>query len=316
MREHVLALGLTPAVQRTLVFNRFDLGEVNRAVESYQTSAGKAVNTAVALATLGTPACVTGFNGGASGRFLAAYVRARGVRTCFTAMPEMTRTCTTVLDASVGKSTELVEEGPEPGLAARAAFVTRNKRLAARARLVAISGTLPPGTADDFYVPFAQQAVAAGVPVVIDSHREAVLRVLPFEPFLVKLTVRELELTFGTTCRDETAILRDAGRLREAGAQWVFVTHGGRPALLLGEGDTVWFDLPEIAVNNPIGSGDCTTAGFIHAWLDRHESVIEAAIFGLGCGMANALTRVPAQFDRAAVTQLAQQVRCRMIAHR
>jgi len=311
MSDSVLCLGLTPAVQRTLVFKRFEPGEVNRAVESHQTSAGKAVNTAVALAALGTPACVTGFNGGASGRFLAACVRERGVRACFTAMPQPTRVCTTVMDAASGVITELVEEGPEPGEAARAAFAARNERLAARARLVAISGTLPPGTPDDFYVPFARRAAAAGVPVVIDSHREALLRVLPFQPLLAKLTVRELEKTFGSACGDEAAILLAAGRLRTAGAQWVFVTRGGRPALLLGGEGCVWFDLPEIKVDNPIGSGDCTTAGFVHAWLDRRAPAMEAAVCGLGCGMANALTRVPARFDPAAAERLARQVRCR-----
>lgn len=308
MTDEVLCLGLTPAVQRTLVFKRVDIGEVNRAVETYQTSAGKAVNTAVALVTLGTPACVTGFNGGASGRFLAADVRARNVRTCFTPMLGNTRTCTTVMDVAAGKITELVEEGPEPSADARTAFIKRNRRLAARSRLLAISGTLPPGTPDDFYVPFACAAVAAGVPVVIDSHGAALVCILPFKPLLTKLTVRELEKTFDTTCGDEAAILHTARRLQAGGAQAVFITHGGHPAYLLRDGFTLRFDLPEIALNNPIGSGDCTTSGFIHAWLGNGADVAAAARFGLGCGMANALTRVPAQFDPEKALRLAESV--------
>jgi 1-phosphofructokinase family hexose kinase len=306
-----------PALQRTLVFPHVEIGEVNRAVERHQTGAGKAVNMAVSLATLGTPVCVTGFNGGAPGRFVAAYARARGVRPAFTRLAAgVTRTCTTVLDAGAGVSTELVEEGPEPDAAAWDAFARRNRRLAARAKLLAISGTLPPGVADDFYAPFVQIAVAAGVPAVIDSHGGGLLRALPHGPLLVKLNARELGRTWGTTCDDEAAILAAAERVRAAGARWVWVTQGGRPAYLLGARGAVRFDLPAITVNNPIGSGDCAAAGFIHAWLANGGVVADAVRAGLGCGMANALTRVPAQFDPEQATWLAALIRPRRITPR
>jgi len=309
MARDVVCLGLTPAVQRTLVFDHVEMGEVNRARECRQTSAGKAVNAALALAALGTPVSVTGFNGGPTGRFLASYVRARGVRPRFTPMAEPTRTCTTVIAAASGVITELVEEGPDPGSAARATFVLRNERLSARARLLAICGTLPPGTPDDFYVPFVRAATAARVPVVVDSHRAGLLRILPFRPLLVKLSVRELEKTFGTPCGDEAALLRTAERLRAGGAQWALVTCGGRPAYLLGDASAVRLEPPAVAVVNAIGSGDCATAGFIHAWLAGAGSVEEAAAFGLGCGTANALTLLPAHFDPDEARRLAARVR-------
>lgn len=308
-RPDVVCLGLMPALQRTLVFRHVELGEVNRAVECHQTAGGKAVNLAVALATLGTPARVTGFNGGATGRFVAAYVRARGIHPSFTPLAGPTRSCTTVIDAGAGVSTELIEEGPEPDAAAWTAFVSRNRRLATQARLLAISGTLPPGMDEDFYTPFVQVATAANVPVVIDSHSGGLLRILPYGPLLVKLNVRELEKTCGTACADETAILDAAERLRAEGANWVWVTQGGNPAYLIGACGAMRYDLPAIPVNNPIGSGDCAAAGFIHAWLANADRVADAVRTGLGCGMANALTRVPAQFDPEQAVRLAGRIR-------
>jgi 1-phosphofructokinase family hexose kinase len=312
-RQNVICLGLMPALQRTLVFRHVELGEVNRAIECHQTGGGKALNMAVALATLGTPTGVTGFNGGASGRFVAAYVRAHGVRPGFTSLAGTTRTCTTVIDATSGVSTELIEEAPTPDAATWDAFVKRNRRLAARSRLLAISGTLPPGVADDFYAPFVQVATATGVPVVIDSHGGGLLRTLPYGPLLVKLNVRELEKTWGTVCATEAAILGAAERLRAAGARWVWVTEGGKPAYLLGACGAVRFDLPAITVKNPIGSGDCAAAGFIHAWLANGGAVADAVRAGLGCGMANALTLVPAQFDPKQALRLASLIRTRRI---
>ena len=313
MSDSVLSLGLTPAVQRTMVFKKFELGEVNRAVESYQSSAGKAVNTATALATLGSTAIATGFNGGASGRFLEEYVKAQGALTSFTAMDQVTRTCTTVVDTAAGVITELVEEGPDPGSSAVREFARSNGALVADTRLLAISGTLPPYVKDDSYVSFAEAATAAGVPIVIDSHRDALLNVLTAQPLLAKLTVRELERTFAVTCDDDDTILENARRLCKVGAQWVMVTHGGRPALLCGVDEAVWFDLPEIKVKNPIGSGDSTTAGFIHELLDGGGDVVTATVFGLGCGMANALTWLPAQFEKGEAQRLAELVKVRRV---
>ena len=145
MSDSVLCLGLTPAVQRTLVFERFAPGEVNRAVESHQTSAGKAVNTAVALAALGTPACVTGFNGGAAqvSRRLCAGAR----------RPRCLRRCAADAIARRYDAGRIIRAGGEVPAGRRRArgFAARNERLR-RGAPVAISGRCA-GTPDDFYVP-------------------------------------------------------------------------------------------------------------------------------------------------------------------
>jgi fructose-1-phosphate kinase PfkB-like protein len=66
--KKVLCLGLTPVLQRTLVFDRLETDEVNRVRQVVESAAGKALNTARALVTLGTPAQTAGFNGGDTGR--------------------------------------------------------------------------------------------------------------------------------------------------------------------------------------------------------------------------------------------------------
>ena len=50
--------GLSPAWQKTLFFESFTIGQVNRAREALWSSSGKVLNAAVAVAELGEP-CVT-----------------------------------------------------------------------------------------------------------------------------------------------------------------------------------------------------------------------------------------------------------------
>jgi 1-phosphofructokinase family hexose kinase len=307
--KNVLCLGLTPVLQRTLVFGRLEIDEVNRARQVVESAAGKALNTARALVALGTPAETAGFNGGETGRRVAAYLKSYGVEArTLTPMKAPTRICTTLIDRSSGTVTELVEEAPAPGRAAVARFVRENLKRAAGASMLVVSGTLPPFAGDEFYVPFAKAAAEAGVPVVIDSHRAALVNVLFERPLLAKLNVRELETTLAEPLRSERRILRGMRDLLGMGARNVFVTHGGKAAYLLTPRGAWRFTPPEIGGRvNPIGSGDCTTAGIAHALL-RGKGMKEAVRFGLACGSANVESLTPADLAPGRVAALTKKV--------
>ena len=82
--KSILALGLTPALQKIHFFESFVPGEVNRALRVETHAGGKASNLAMALAKLGDRAYAGGFNGGIAGRLAAADVAARGAIPAFT----------------------------------------------------------------------------------------------------------------------------------------------------------------------------------------------------------------------------------------
>ena len=300
MSKTVLCLGLTPVLQRTLVFDSLETNEVNRAKQSIESAAGKALNTARALSLLGTPAQVTGFNGGTSGRKVEAFLKSYGVTSAHTLMQAETRICTTLLDRKHNTVTELVEEAPYPAKAAVARFEKANLKLTREASMLVISGTLPPFASDDFYVRFVQAASTAGVPVVIDSHKTALIHVLFERPYIAKLNVRELEATLNIQLNTRREILRAMKDLIGMGAQNVFVTHGAEAAYLLAADGKSWRFVPPKIKHpvNPIGSGDCTTAGMVHALLHK-KPLPEAVAFGLACGSANVTTLTPADFTAA-----------------
>jgi len=308
--KKVLCLGLTPVLQRTLVFDGLEIDEVNRAKRGVESAAGKALNTARALVTLGTPAQTAGFNGGEPGRRVVAFLKAYGVETrALTPMKAPTRICSTLIDKAGGTVTELVEEAPAPGPAAVKRFVRENLRRAADASMLVISGTLPPFAEDDFYVDFARAASEAEVPVVIDSHRTALIDVLFERPLLAKLNAHELATTLQEPMNSEKQILRGMRDLMGMGGQNVFVTQGGKAAYLLTPKGAWRFSPPEILRRvNPIGSGDCTTAGIAHALL--HGKTMAGAVrYGLACGSANVESLTPADLDPKRVAALARSVK-------
>jgi 1-phosphofructokinase family hexose kinase len=308
--KKVLCLGLTPALQRTLLFEGLEVGEVNRARQVVESAAGKALNTALVLARLGTPAQTAGFNGGQTGLALTGFLKAYGVDSALTPMSADTRICSTLIDVASGKVTELVEEAREPGRSAVARFVRDNLKRTREAAMLVISGTLPPYAGDDFYVGFVRAAAQAGVLVVIDSQKTALIHVLFERPLLAKLTVRELAATLREPMNSERRILRGMRDLLGMGAQNVVVTQGSKAAYLVTTKQSWRFTPPAVAQHvNPIGSGDCATAGIAHALL-AGKRLRDAVRFGLACGSANVETLTPSDLDLKRVSVLLRAVAC------
>src|SRR5437870_5281514 len=105
----ILCLGPTPAMQRVMVFGKLTIDEVNRAVETHDCPAGKSVNVARVLATLGARPVALGFLGGDRGAWMVSELERLGIEQDFIDGPR-TRQCTTVIDLANHTHTELVEE--------------------------------------------------------------------------------------------------------------------------------------------------------------------------------------------------------------
>jgi len=308
--KKILCLGLTPALQRTLFFDTFEVNEVNRARLVLESAAGKALNTARALSTLGMPVEVAGLNGGAAGRKIEAFLSAYDVASVQTPMKAETRICTTLINRTQKTITELVEEAPDPGETTLKLFLRDNLKRLEHASALVISGTLPPFSPADFYAPFVRKAREHNLPVIIDSHKAPLLHLLAERPTVVKLNRQELEITFQQSLKTEQHIKREMRKLITLGARNVAITQGAKATYLLTQDNSFHRLHPPLLaeVVNPIGSGDCTTAGIVCKLMKRRP-LLEALAFGLACGTANAMTPTPADFNPKLASRLYRQIR-------
>ena len=301
----ILCLAVTPAVQRTQFFATLQPGEVNRIRRTIVTASGKGVNVALALNQLGGQPRLLGFCGGDSGRFIAAEMKRLGITARWIEVPAPTRHCHTLIEDNTGRVTELVEESSPPAPDAWNRFAHALDEMLDGCSWLAVSGALPPGAPADALAGFCRAAAARGARLCVDSQGEPLLQTLVAKPTLVKLNTEELERTCRLPDRSPASLQRGATLLLAQGAGAVLVTDGAQPAYLF-EGNRSWTLPPAtVRVVNPIGSGDCVTAGLLHALTQGH-ALVEAARFGIACGSANAETDTPAQFDPARVNALLQ----------
>lgn len=293
-KTRILCVGLTPCLQRTLFFDRFTPGAVNRAVSVRETASGKAVNVARVGAALGVPATVLGFVGGETGKRFVQFLDGSGLEHRLIECAAPTRICQTLVDRARadGSVTELVEEAVLPDPDAWRAFdhLFRATVASPDVGLVVISGSPPPGSASDIYHRSIRIARDFRIPVLLDSQKSYLLEALAARPWCVKLNREELAASIGRAMDSEAALREGVGELRNRGGEHVMITDGPNPALVAAGRELYTVEPPVLnQVINPIGSGDALSAGIAVGTL-RGFAFPEAVRLGMACGAANALT--------------------------
>lgn len=290
----ILVAGLTPAWQQIAVLDRLRAGEVNRAREVHWCASGKVLNVGLALTQLGADSRTLSLVGsGPAGEMLRQDMARHGVSVRWLESARPQRVCTTLLDRESRTTTEIVENFPAATSHELQAFADAFAEEAASTKvdLVVLTGSLPAETPRDFYSSLLDRT---GSTTILDFRGPELLVALPHRPFVVKPNRQELAYTVGRPLTDEADVWRAMTELQELGAEWVVVTNGPGEVFVTHGSDRWRFMPPRVDVINPIGCGDCFTAGF--AWAQQQGGTpLEAIQAGIATAAQNATQLLPAR---------------------
>ena len=306
----IVLAGLTPAWQQTLVFDRFELGEVNRAQEVHWNASGKVLNATVAIRWLGGDGLAVVPVGGPAVEAFDHELDALGVRRRWVRTESPTRICTTILDRLSGTMTELVENGRPLTEEELDAFCRVYEEEAARADVAVLIGSLPVDTPDSYYRELVRRT---SCPAVLDFRGPGLLAVLDLEPAVVKPNREELAQTVGRPLESDEELHRAMRELNDRGAGWVVVTQGAGPVWASSADALYRIDPPSVAeVVNPLGCGDAMAATV--AWaIEEGRDMIDAVRLGTAAACDNLRHVLPCRFEREEVFRLAEGVRAKRI---
>lgn len=245
---------------------------------------GKGVNVARVLHALGHEVAVSGFAGGGNGEDVRADLRAAGLADDLVPIAGETRRTVNVVDAS-GEATVLLEPGPAVTGTEWAALERRLARLLPKASVAVLSGSLPASLPGDAYAALVRLAGSAGVPVILDTGGEALLRGLAAGPSVVKPNFDELVAATSPPAASQAPagqgvasiddVLSRARQLRHKGAEAVVATLG-KDGMVASTAAGCWHasidaaGAPEIR-GNPTGAGDAAAAALAVGMLERRS---------------------------------------------
>jgi len=311
----IVVVCLNPALDITHHVPAVRWAGVNRPTAVHERPGGKGVNVARTLHALGAQVLLTGLTGGVTGAGIEAGLGRLGVPARFTPIAAETRRTFTVVDGD-GVVTAFNEAGPEVTAPEFAEFMGLFDRALSEALAVVLSGSLPAGLAASTYAALIEAATAAGVPVLLDTHGEALRRGAAAGPAIVKPNLDELAGLTGRALAsaegpDLTAVTAAADQLRASGAQAV-VASLGPAGLLAVTGSGRWLARPAPVTGNATGAGDAVVAALArglalgHPWDERlrHAAALGAAAVATPVAgefspadYANALSSVALQRD-------------------
>ncbi|MDQ1610763.1 MAG: tagatose 6-phosphate kinase [Pyrinomonadaceae bacterium] len=286
----ILIVNLNLAVDHIVEVDDLRAGEVQRSRGARSAAGGKGVNVARVLKTLGERSLLLGFAGGHAGDLIESGLRAEQLASRCTRVRDESRTCLIINDRSRREQTVINAPGAAVAEAEWRDFEATYARELPGAKLVVISGSLPPNLHADTYARLTTAARDAGRRVLLDCAAAPLRHALAARPFLVKINAAEAAEFEATEFEitDFSGAARAARRLCETGAENAMVTSGAQGALLDFAGVRYKFVAPRVRAVNSVGSGDAALAAFAAA-LRQGLTPQAAGALAVAAGAANAL---------------------------
>ncbi len=301
----ITALCMSSTIQRTAVFERLCVDEVNRSVRYRLDASGKAVNAARVLNQL-EKGCVTLIcpAGKENKAEFSAMAKKDGLKPVIIAVPGRVRECCTLLDRESGRTTELVMDEPDlAGEADKKAVLKAEKRLISAVQkalktsdALLFAGTSPKIWAPDLKTRICKTACNKGRILLVDFWGKELLNVLDeCTPAVIKINAKEFCGTFGLSASCSDAELTDAVCAKSRELQnCIVITRGKDSTIASFCGEAFSHPVERVKAVNPIGCGDSFSSGFLYEYLKTSFShggkpdIAAALAKGTYCAARNA----------------------------
>ncbi len=302
----ILTVTLNPTIDRVYFLDTFETGKVMRVQNAICSAGGKGINVARVANILGCKTSAMGYVGGYTGEFIKAEMESLGIKNLFTDISGVTRTCVNLSDKS-GKSSEILEAGPEITEEEKARFISEFTSVIRDYSIIVVSGSLPKGLAPDFYKELVKIAKDNHKKIIVDTSGKALEEILESKPYMVKPNNDEVSDLLGKEVNTDDEIKEALRYLKEKGVEIPFVSLGKDGAAALIDGKAYRFVPPTVKAVNTVGSGDSSVAG-VSAGIDMGYDLISAFKLGMAAGSANTLFEQTGYVTKELVDSIFKQV--------
>ena len=284
----IYTVTFNPAIDYAIRLDKLTSGAINRVNYEQVLGGGKGINVSVVLGNLGHKSTAMGFLAGFTGKEIIRQLRTFNADEDFVQLDEGFSRINVKIKADV--ETEINGQGPKISDAKRDELFAKLQNLKANDTLV-ISGSIPNTLPDDMYERTLEPLQGKGIRFVVDAEKGLLLKVLKFNPWLIKPNNHELGDMFGVKLTTDAEIIEYAKKLQEKGAQNVLISMAGDGAILLtAEGKSYKSPAPKGKVVNSVGAGDSMVAGFIAGFEESGGDYEKAFKMGVATGSASAFS--------------------------
>jgi tagatose 6-phosphate kinase len=254
----MLVTCLNPAVDVTYTVPTLTPGQSHRVGGVTRRAGGKGINVARVARQLGQNPLVIGLAGEAGSAVFVPQLSRHGISSDFVHVDGESRQTVTVVDEA--GATVLNEPGPRISPHEWTRFFALFAERVAAAKVVVLSGSLPPGMPPTVYADLTSTARQGGAAVIVDADGDVLRKALAAEPDVVKPNAAEAAAVLGRPIENARDARDAAESLRADGAKAAIVSLGPQGLVAAADDGSYRVRLPEPVDGNPTGAGDALVA--------------------------------------------------------
>lgn len=258
----ILTVTLNAAIDKRYVVEEFKVGEVNRVKECSYTPGGKGLNVSKPAAISGAEVVATGFLGGHAGKYIEEEIEKFGIKSEFYHLKQESRSCINIWDEKNRVQTEFLEPGFTVTEEDFKNFEEKFRSLAAKADVIAMSGSVPKGLDGTAYQRLVKIGKELGKKVILDTSGKLLEMGIEACPTMIKPNIDEIRMLTGKSCDNFEDMIQAAKAVHERGVDIVAVSLGGDGSFLVCDEGVYRARVPKIDAVNTVGCGDSMIAGF------------------------------------------------------
>ncbi len=269
--------------------------------------AGKGINVARVVATLGEDVCVTGLMPEYDLKYVSDFLNSYNISHSFLGISGSMRINTTILEKNSSSITHLNSLNNVVPRRLQNEYLNFVEKLVKKDDVWCFSGSIPNGFENDVYTKLIGLCSKNGVVSMLDTRDDALKLGIRSKPIMIKPNLEELESLFDEPVRGVHHIALKGKRLLDMGVSYVFISLGADGMIAVHGNDCLLCAAPQVKVTDSVGCGDAMVAGLLVAQR-RGFSFSEMCRLAVACGSSKALHEGPGVVTRDEVWQLMENV--------
>lgn len=286
----IATLTISPALDKSTSIDRLQPGKKLRCEEPSYEPGGGGINVSRAINILGGESLAIYAAGGPEGDRIEELLEKEGVVQHRIKTRKPTRENLLVMESSTDYHYRFGMPGSELNENELQQCLDAVRDLADDVEYLVASGSLPPGTPEDFYGQVAKIARDKNIKCIIDTSGKALLKAAESGVCIMKPNLSELSALAGKeniSGMEQEEIARKI--INEGKAEILIVSLGARGAMLATKETLEYVVPPTVKQKSTVGAGDTMVGGIILS-LSRGDDIRDAIKWGVAAGTAATMT--------------------------
>jgi 1-phosphofructokinase family hexose kinase len=297
-----------PAVDVVCRIDGFEYGTTRLDAPSYTVPAGKGLNVARVVRTLGEEVALAGLIPENDMRRFDAFLSDHGIAPLLYEAPGSARVNVTLYDSPARGTTHINSVSHTLPVRLQEEFLRFLAERAESGDYWCFSGSLPSGFDGDAYARVITDFRQRGARCLLDTRGMALKIGARAIPQVIKPNLAELEEFFEEEIKGVHHIALSGKRFIDMGVEYVYITLGDDGVIAIHEEQCLLCSPPDIKTVSTVGCGDAFAAGVLVAQ-KRKFAFAETCRMAVACGSSKSLHEEPGVVTLEEVWQLMEDVK-------